>query len=51
MHESLRKTEANYYPDLDQTKDSDLVSDRESSSSDDFIYVQKPKTNKFKCEA
>ena len=35
--------------DLDQSKDSD--SDRESSSSDDFVYVQKPKTNKFKCEA
>ena len=49
--ESLRKTAAKYYPDLDQTKDSDLDSDRESSSSDDFIYVQKPKTNKFKCEA
>ena len=61
MRESLRKVEAKYYPDLDQTKDressknldqsKDSHSDRESSSSDDFVYVQKPKTNKFKCEA
>ena len=35
--------------DLDQSKDSG--SDRESSSSDDVVYVQKPRTNKFKCEA
>ena len=35
--------------DLDQSKDSD--SDRESSLSDDIVYVQKPKTKKFKCEA
>ena len=32
--------------DLDQSKDSDLDSD----SSDDFVYVQKPKTNKIRCE-
>ena len=32
--------------DLDQSKDSDLDSD----SSDDFVYVQKPKTNKITCE-
>ena len=68
MRESLRKVEAKYYPDLDQTKDresskdldlrsnftdqsKDSDSDRESSSSEDFFYVQKPKTNKFKCEA
>ena len=68
MRESLRKTEAKYYPDLDKDlgsdkdkdldsdKDKDLDSDkdkdtdRESSSSDDFVYVQKPKTNKFMCE-
>ena len=60
MRESLRKVEAKYYPDLDQTKDresskdldqsKDSDSDRESSSPDDFVYVQKPKTNKFKCE-
>ena len=57
----MRKVEANWYPDLDQTKDresskdldqsKDPDSDRESSLSDDFVYVQKPKTNKFKCEA
>ena len=61
MRESLRNVEAKYYPDLDQTKDresskdldqsKDSDSDRESSSSDNFIYVQKPKTNNFKCEA
>ena len=60
MCESLRKVEAKYYPGLDQTKDresskgldqsKDSDSDRESSSSDDFVYVQNPKTNKFKCE-
>ena len=60
MCESLRKIDAKYYPDLDQTKDresskdsgqsKDSDSDRESSSSDDFVYVRKPKTNKFKCE-
>ena len=33
---------------IDQSKDSDRDSDRDSS--DDFVYVQKPKTNKFKCE-
>ena len=32
--------------DLDQSKDSDL----DSNSSDDFVYVQKPKTNKIKFE-
>ena len=29
---------------IDQSKDSDR------DSTDDFVYVQKPKTNKFKCE-
>ena len=33
---------------IDQSKDSDRDSDRDSS--DDFVYVQKLKTNKFKCE-
>ena len=33
---------------IDQSKDSDRDSDRDSS--DDFVYVQKPKINKFKCE-
>ena len=33
---------------IDQSKGSDRDSDRDSS--DDFVYVQKPKTNKFKCE-
>ena len=51
----MRKVEAKYYQDLDQTKDLDYSkdsdSDRKSSSSDDFVYDQKPKTNKFKCEA
>ena len=32
--------------DLDQSEDSDLDSD----SPDDFVYVQKPKTNKIRCE-
>ena len=55
MRESL--AEAKYFPDSDQTKDresskdldqsKDSDSDRESSSSDDFVYVQKPKTNKI----
>ena len=62
MRESLLKTEAKYIPDLDQSEDSDQSknldqskdidqskdSDLDSESSDD---VQKPKTNKFKCEA
>ena len=49
MRESLRKIEAKFYPDLDQTNDresskdldqfKDSDSDRESSSSDDFFYV------------
>ena len=66
MRESLRKFEAKYYPDLDprsgytnkeSSKDSSRESsrdsslDRESSSSIGFIYFQKPKTIKFKCEA
>ena len=54
----MREADAKYHPDLDSDKDKDLDSDkdlfsdtdRESSSSDDFVYVQKPKTNKFKCE-
>ena len=76
MRESLRKTEAKYYPDLDKDlgsdkdkdlgsdKDKDLGSDKDkyvdsdkdkdsdldSDSSDDFVHIQKPKTNKFKCE-
>ena len=76
MRESLRKTEAKYYPDLEKDlgsdKDTDLGSDKDkdlgsdkdkdvdsdkdkdsgldSDSSDDFVYIQKPKTNKFKCE-
>ena len=59
MRESLRKVEAKYYQDLDKIKDresfkdlhqsKDSDSDRETSSSDDFVYAQKPKTNKFKC--
>ena len=61
MYESLRKVEAKYYPDRDSdsdrdlSKDSDRDSSRESSldrdSSIDFIYNQKPKINKLKCEA
>ena len=61
MRESMRKVEEKYYPDLDQTKDRESSkdldqsknsdSDGESSSSDDFVYVEKPKTNKFKGEA
>ena len=58
MLESLRKAEAKYFPDLDQSKDLDQSNDLEQSkdsdldsdSSDDFVYVQKPKTNKIKCE-
>ena len=65
MGESMRKAEAKYFPnldlrssftdqskdldqsnDLDQSKDSDLDSD----SSDDFVDVQKPKTNRIRCE-
>ena len=55
MCESLQKVEAKYYLALDQTKGresykdldqpEDSDSDRESSLSDDFVYVQKPKTN------
>ena len=59
MRESLRKVEAKYYPDLDKAKDRESskdidqskVSDLDSESSDDFLCVQKPKTNKFKCKA
>ena len=36
----------NQFNDLDQSKDSDL----DSNSSDDFVYVQKPKTNKIRGE-
>ena len=58
MRESLRKAEAKYFPDLDQSKDLDQSndldqskdSDLDSDSSDDFVYVQKPKTNKIRCE-
>ena len=34
--------------DVDSDKDKD--SDLDSVSSDDFVYVQKPKTNKIRCE-
>ena len=73
MRESLRKTEAKYYPDFDKDlgsdkdkdlgsdKDKDLGSDKDkdvdsdkdkdsdldTDSSDDFFYIQKPKTNGF----
>ena len=72
MHESMRKAEANYFPDLDprsgytdQSKDLDLRSsfidqsndldqskdsNLDSDSSDDFVYVQKPKTNRIRRE-
>ena len=64
MRESWRKTEAKYFPNLDQSKDLDQSknldqskdresskdSDLDSDSSDDFVYVRKPKTNQFKCE-
>ena len=58
MRESLRKAEAKYFPDLDQSKDLDQSndldqskdSDLDSDSSDDFVYVQKPKTNRIRCE-
>ena len=52
MHESLRKAEAKYFPDLGSDKDKDVDSDedKDSDSSDDFVYVQKPKTNKIRCE-
>ena len=64
MRESLRKAEAKYFPDLDQSKDLDQSqdldqsndldqskdSDLDSNSSDDFVYVQKPKTNKIRCQ-
>ena len=69
MRESLRKTEAKCYPDIDKDlgsdkdkglgsdKDKDLGSDKdkvvdsnkdkdsdlETDSSDDFVYIQKPK--------
>ena len=64
MRESLRKAEAKYFPDLDQSKDLDQSRDldqsndldqskdshSDSDSSDDFFYVQKPITNKIRCE-
>ena len=58
MREALRKAEAKYFPELDQSKDLDQSndldqskdSDLDSVSSDDFVYVQKPKTNKIRCE-
>ena len=34
--------------DVDSDKDKD--SDLDSVSSDDFVYVQKPKTNNIRCE-
>ena len=36
--------------DKDVDSDKDKVSDLDSDSSDDFVYIQKLKTNKFKCE-
>ena len=56
MHESLRKAEAKYFPDLDQSKNLDQSkksdqskdSDLDTDSSDDFVYDQKSKTNKSK---
>ena len=41
MRESLRKTEAKYFPDLGQSTDLDQskFSDLDSISSDDFVYV------------
>ena len=62
MRESLRKVEAKYYPDLDprsgydkdKDKDKDVDSDTDKDSDldsfDDFVYVQKPKTNRIRCE-
>ena len=56
MRESLRKVEAKYYPDLDPPSgydkdvDSDKDKDSDLDSFDDFVYVQKPKTNRFRCE-
>ena len=54
----MRKTEAKYFPDLDQSKDLDQSndldqskdSDLDSVSSDDIVYVQKPNTSKIRCE-
>ena len=37
--------------DSDEDVDSDKDKDSDLDSFDDFVYVQKPKTNKFKCEA
>ena len=58
MLESLRKTEAKYYPDLDKDlcsdKDKDVDSDKDkdsdldSDSSDDFVYIQKPKLDNLR---
>ena len=53
MRELLRKAEAKYFPELDQSEDLDQSnvldqskdSDLDSDSSDDFVYVQKSKTN------
>ena len=42
----LRSSFTDQSNDLDQCKDSDLDSD----SSDDFVYVQKTKTNRIRCE-
>ena len=54
MHESLRKVEAKYFPDLGSDKDKDVDSDKDNDldldSFDDFVYVQKPKTNSIRCE-
>ena len=74
MRESLRKTEAKYFPgldprsgytnkdlgyDKDNDKDKDVDSDNDVDSDkdkdsdldsfDDFVYVQKPKTNRIRC--
>ena len=54
MHESLRKVEAKYFPDLGSDKDKDVDSDKDKDSDldsfDDSVYVQKPKTNRIRCE-
>ena len=46
----LRSSFTNQSIDLDQSNDLDQSKDSDLDSSDDFVYIQKPKTNKFKCE-
>ena len=45
----LRSSFTNQSNDLDQSSDLDQSKDSDLDSSDDFVYIQKPKTNKFKC--